>query len=387
MVAGIERRDDQLRAASRLKDEFLATLSHELRTPLNAVSGWLQILRMQPADPAMIERALASMERNTKAQVRLIEDMLDVSRIITGKLQLKTEVVDLVGVVESALDVSGPTATAKGVRLHRDLLPGPQYVTGDADRLQQVMWNLLSNAVKFTPAGGDVRVTMAHEGGGFVVQVKDTGAGLEPNFLPHIFDRFRQADGSTSRQHGGLGLGLAIVHDLVTMHGGRVDAASDGPGRGATFTVTLPKFSAVAGAVSVPARQARTADLDGLLVLAVDDNSESLDVAGEALSRAGARVELAGDAERALSALAARRFDVLVCDLAMPHVDGFDLLRQIREDYSEPGHYLPAVAVSAHAGDDAKARAKRVGFQAFVTKPYTFDTLVHAVARAAGRKA
>jgi signal transduction histidine kinase/CheY-like chemotaxis protein len=385
MVAGIERRDDQLRTGSRIKDEFLQTLSHELRTPLTAVSGWLQILRRQPADPALLDRALSSMERNTRAQVRLIEDMLDVSRIITGKLQLKSDVVDLVTAIEAALDVISPTAASKGVRMIRALPPGPRFVTGDADRLQQVMWNLLSNAVKFTPPGGEVRVAVAEEGGEFIVRVRDTGAGIAADFLPHIFDRFRQANGSTSRHHGGLGLGLAIVQDLVMMHGGHVEAASDGPGRGALFTVVLPRRESTAPSAPTRTVHARTADLDGLIVLAVDDNLESLDVAGEALSRAGARVELADNASRALSALSLRRFDVLVCDLAMPEIDGFELLRRIRRDPPEPGRLLPAVAVSAHTAIEVQAEAQRTGFQGFVSKPYAFDALVLAVAQAAGR--
>jgi signal transduction histidine kinase/CheY-like chemotaxis protein len=386
MVAGIERRDDQLRVASRLKDEFLATLSHELRTPLNAVAGWLQILRLKPADPMVMERALASMDRNTKAQVRLIEDLLDVSRIITGKLQLKTEVVDLVGVVESALDVAMPGASAKGVQIQRTLLPSPRLVSGDPDRLQQVMWNLLSNAVKFTPTGGRIDVTMAESQGLYSVEVRDTGIGLSPEFLPLIFDRFRQADGSTSRSHGGLGLGLAIVHDLVAMHGGRVEARSDGPGLGAVFNVILPQLL-VPGVLSpVPVQLTNNIDLEGLLVLTVDDNLESLDIVGQALSGAGARVELASDATRALAALARRRFDVLVCDLAMPGLDGYELLRVIREDDARNGRrFLPAVAVSAHTSPGDHERARAAGFQAFVSKPYPFDTLVDAVARAVGR--
>ncbi len=384
MVAGIERRDEQLRTASRLKDEFLAALSHELRTPLNAIVGWLQILRTSPDNPPLRERALNSLDRNARAQARLIEDLLDVSRIVTGKLQLNTAVVDLVTVIDAALDVIRPAASAKGITVERDLLPSPRLVAGDADRLQQVVWNLLSNAVKFTPSGGRVDVSLTEAAASYTITVRDTGIGIPPEFLPRMFDRFLQADGSTTRQHGGLGLGLAIVRDLVVMHGGRVEASSAGPGHGATFSVVLPQLltsRAPAGGVLSPSETR----LDGLSVLVVDDDPEARDVAAAALTGAGAVVCTAADAQAALGQLELEDFDALVCDIAMPDVDGYTLLRRIRALELERGRFLPAVALTAYASADDQARAHAVGYQGFVSKPFEFSALVTAVGSAAGR--
>jgi signal transduction histidine kinase/CheY-like chemotaxis protein len=377
MVGEVERRDEQLRAASRLKDEFLAAVSHELRTPLNAILGWLQILRTAPATPGMQERALGSLERNARAQARLIEDLLDISRIVSGKLHLKTGIVDLVTVVDAAIEVVRPAADAKHITIERRLPPDPCVVTGDADRLQQIVWNLLSNAVKFTPSGGRVEIQARQEGGTCLIEVRDSGIGISKDFLPYVFDRFRQADGSMTRQQGGLGLGLAIVRELVELHGGTVSASSDGHERGATFSIRLPRLAAAAVRQAEPA-QKRAADLHDLAVLVVDDDADSRDVAGAALATVGARVEAVDSSAKALRAIGVRAFDVLVCDIAMPDVDGLTLMRQVRE----AGIVTPAVAVTAYASSDERARASAAGFQEFVAKPYDLSTLVDAIARA-----
>jgi signal transduction histidine kinase/ActR/RegA family two-component response regulator len=385
MVSGIERRDEELRTANRQKDDFLAVLSHELRTPLNAIVGWLQILRMQPKDPEIIERALTSLDRNARAQARLIEDMLDVSRIITGKLQLKAGVVDLCSVVEASTDVIRPAADQKGLVLDlRIATPSPCFVSGDSDRLQQVVSNLLSNAVKFTATGGRVEVRLSEAGSDYAVRVRDTGIGVAPEFLPRVFDRFRQADGSVTRAHGGLGLGLAIVRDLVVLHGGRVEAASDGDGKGATFTIVLPQL--LAAQVDGPRETSPVSmkRLDGFLVLVADDDLDARHLAAQALQAAGARVELVAGGVEALRILEHREFGAFVCDIAMPDIDGYSLLLKIRELELIKGRFMPAVAVTAHAGVADEARAHIVGYQAFVVKPYEFSTLSNAVATAAG---
>ena len=383
MLAEVERREEQLRGANRVKDEFLAALSHELRTPLNAVLGWIQVLRTTPPDPAVTVRAYESIERNARAQVTLIEDLLDISRIITGKLHFKTETVELGPIVEAALEVVRPAAAAKDITIERHLDSAPLTVTGDPHRLQQIAWNLLSNAVKFTARGGRVIVSLRGEIDQIVLEVSDNGIGIPPEFLPHVFDRFRQADGSLSRRHGGLGLGLAIAHELTELHGGQIRASSEGEGRGATFTVALPRRAPLSetAAVDAPAVAPR---LDSLRVLVVDDDDEARALAATVVGSMGGDVESVATAEEALSRLGQADFDVLLCDLAMPGTDGFELMRRLRQIERRTFRYTPAVAVSAHVGQGAEARAKAAGFQAFVSKPYDLETLVAAIATATG---
>jgi signal transduction histidine kinase/ActR/RegA family two-component response regulator len=384
MVSEVERRDEQLRAASRLKDEFLAALSHELRTPLNAVLGWIQVLRTTPADPVTTARAYESIERNARAQASLIEDLLDISRIVSGKLHVRSEPVDLVGVIAAALEVVRPTAEAKQIALTRRLLPAPQTVIGDGRRLQQIAWNLLSNAVKFTARGGRVLVTLRADGGSYVLEVQDDGIGIAPAFLPFVFERFRQADGSITRRHGGLGLGLAIARELTELHGGTIRATSDGEQRGATFSVTLPQ-SPPRGVDAPPAPHGDAAFLQGLSVLVVDDDRDAKEMATALLSAGGARVRTASSAEGALRAIASEPFDVLLCDLAMPGTDGYELMQRIRAGAGRPGQRTPAVAVSAAAGRAVEARARRSGYDGFVSKPFSIDELIAAIRLAIGR--
>ena len=384
MVSEVERRDEQLRAASRLKDEFLAALSHELRTPLNAVLGWIQVLRTTPPDRITTARAYESIERNARAQASLIEDLLDISRIVSGKLHVKTEHVELVGVIEAALEVVRPTAEAKQVTIARRLLPPPHVVVGDTQRLQQIAWNLLSNAVKFTGKGGRVTVELRAEQDNYVFEVTDDGIGIAPDFLPYVFERFRQADGSITRRHGGLGLGLAIARELTELHGGRITATSAGDNRGATFAVTLPR-AAARSAMALQAPVGDAAFLQGLSVLVVDDDQDAKDLATVLLSNAGATVKAASSAEEALRTMAANRFDLLLCDLAMPGIDGYELMQLVRENSDLPHHRTPAVAVSAHAGTVVETRARASGYDGFVSKPYGVDQLFTAIRLALGR--
>jgi signal transduction histidine kinase/ActR/RegA family two-component response regulator len=384
MVTHIERREEELRAANRLKDEFLAALSHELRTPLNAIVGWLQILRTNPTDPEIVNRAIVRLDRNARAQVRLIEDLLDISRIVSGKLELKLAAIDLPSVVQSAIDVVRPSAETKRIALDAALLPSPSLVSGDPDRLQQVLVNLLSNAVKFTPEGGRVAIELTATASTYSVTVTDSGIGIAPEFLPHVFDRFRQADGSITRQHGGLGLGLAIARDLVELHGGRLDAESPGLGQGATFTVVLPRLLADVA----PAREPRRRDLvrlDGVVrVLVTDDDRDARDVARQALAAAGARVVLAGNAAETLAAREHQTFDVFVCDIQMPDVDGCTLLKQVRSRPNGTDGRIPAVAVTAHAGVAEQDRVRAAGYDQVVIKPYDFSVLTRAISDVLG---
>jgi signal transduction histidine kinase len=379
MVAEVERRDEQLRSASRLKDEFLAALSHELRTPLNAVLGWIQVLRLAPYDPALTARAYLSIERNARAQTALIEDLLDISRVVTGKLHFKVEVVDLTAIVEAALEVVRPAAEAKSITIERQLLPSPQHVLGDANRLQQIAWNVLSNAVKFTAGGGRVEVSLGTVGDNYVLEVADDGVGIAPEFLPHVFDRFRQADGSLTRPHGGLGLGLAIARELTELHGGRIVARSAGSGRGTTLTVTLPRSAASprVAAGPAPGNSADAPRLDGTTVLVIDDDEDTRELGRLVLASAGADVLAVSSGAEALRLLAAKRHvDIIMCDLAMPGMDGYELMRTIRADEASTGRSIPAIAVSAHAGATVEARARDAGFQGFMAKPYNLEPLL-----------
>jgi signal transduction histidine kinase/ActR/RegA family two-component response regulator len=376
----------EAQVANRLKDEFLAIVSHELRTPLNAIMGWASLLRTGRLDAARSEQALDTIERNVKTQAQIVADLLDVSRIITGKLALDVQPVDLVTVVEAALDVLRPAAVGKQIALEARLEP-LDPVSGDPQRLQQVIWNLLSNSVKFTPPGGRVEVTLARAGATARIQVRDTGQGIPADFLPHVFDRFRQADASTTRRHGGLGLGLAIVRHLVELHAGHVEAESLGEGRGATFTVVLPlrplpmplQLPRADGDPSLDA--AELAVLRGLHVLVVDDEPDTRAVAAAVLERCGCRVSLADGAAPAFALFERDRPDVLLVDLAMPGEDGYSLLRRVRGRSPGEGGQVPAAALTAHASSEDRARALAAGFQMHLAKPVSAGTLAWATAR------
>jgi signal transduction histidine kinase/DNA-binding response OmpR family regulator len=381
-------------AANRTKDEFLATLSHELRTPLTAVLGWAHLLRSGKLTDETAANALETIERNARAQSQLIDDLLDVSRIITGKLSLDTRAIELAPIVEAAINSVRPAAQAKNIQLHADLNHATGLVAGDASRLQQVVWNLFSNSIKFTPQNGRVNVSLKRSNSHAEITVSDTGQGISPEFLPHVFDRFRQADGTTTRTHGGLGLGLAIVRHLVELHGGTVHADSAGAGQGATFTVNLPlinsdvDYSEAERARSTPVDVETTVSyslLDGLRVLVVDDEVDTRDLIAAVLARVGAEVQTAATASEALQALEHWIPDVLVSDIGMPDEDGYTLIKKVRElDAKQPG-WIPALALTAYASVEDRMRALSAGFQMHMTKPLDPAELVAVVASLCGR--
>jgi signal transduction histidine kinase/ActR/RegA family two-component response regulator len=371
------------REASRLKDEFLAAVSHELRTPLNAILGWTHILEKTETQDETVRKAVGALSRSAHAQNRVIQDLLDVSRIITGKLELAPAPLDLRRVIESVIESIRPIADAKGVRLDVRLPDAPCPVYGDYDRLRQVVQNLLSNAVKFTPAQGVVIARITEEGVAFSLTVSDTGIGISSRFLPHVFERFRQADASTTRGYGGLGLGLAIVKELIEQHGGRVSASSPGPGFGSMFTITLPRF---AGVTAELPRQREVADtvpaLHGITVLAIDDNADALEIVTRILHGVGAIVQTASSGAEALSYLREREADVVLCDLAMPEMDGFEVLHLIRQLESSAERLTPVFAVSAFASADDRIRCLAAGFSGHVAKPWSASELIRIVAGA-----
>jgi PAS domain S-box-containing protein len=374
--------------ANRVKDEFLATLSHELRTPLTAILGWASMLRTGRFDEDATRRALETIERNARAQRQIVEDVLDVSRIVTGRLRLDARPVELGPLVESAIEGVRPAAEAKNVSLSTKLARDAGTISADPDRLQQVMWNLLSNAVKFTPQGGRVEVELRRDGRHAVVRVADTGQGIAAEFLPYVFDRFRQADSSTTRQHGGLGLGLAIVRHLVELHGGSVRAESEGAGRGSAFTVTLPlkavapspRFEGAGGPRAAAGPEAQMPSLAGKSLLLVEDDEDARVMLRSLLEGRGARVTAAASAAEAWEALAGARFDVLLSDIGMPVEDGYSLVRRLREREAARGGLLPAVALTAYARDEDRTRALLSGFHAHVSKPVNPAELVAVVA-------
>jgi signal transduction histidine kinase/ActR/RegA family two-component response regulator len=379
--------------ANHLKDEFLATVSHELRTPLNAVLGWARMLELEQLPPARAKDAIAIIERNALALAHIIEDLLDVSRIGAGTLHLAPQPVDLVAVAQAAMDAVRPLASTKNVRLaFSPDLEALELLSGDADRLQQVIWNLLANAIKFTPEGGRVGVFIERSNDSMEVRVVDTGEGISPAFLPHVFERFRQADGATTRRYTGLGLGLAIVRQLVELHGGTVHAASEGVGRGATFTVRLP-ISAGEGhggqvaALGERRTAASTASpmpclprLDQLRILIVDDNLDGRSLTSLMLTEAGASVKAVASVRDALQMLEVERPDALVSDIGLPEEDGYALIRQIRQDEAEHGGFLPAVALTDYARTEDRARILAAGFQMHVPKPCEPAELTAAIA-------
>jgi PAS domain S-box-containing protein len=383
----IERHE--MARASRVKDEFLATMSHELRTPLNAISGWASILRKKPRDEDRLDRGLEVIARNVKAQARLVNDLLDISRIISGKLELRLKRTEVTPIVLAAADVVRPAADGKGVGLVVEVDPHLGETVADPERLQQIVWNLLTNAVRFTPRGGCVTVACAREESDVVVRVRDTGAGISGENLPYVFERFMQVDSTITRSHGGLGLGLAIVRHLVEGHGGRVAAESEGLGRGATFTVTLPIRAVSPREVAARARDEIELDadpevvgpetsLDGVRVLVVDDDADSIEVLRMVLENAGAQVTAATSARRAFDALDGRSaFDLIISDIGMPEIDGYSLMRRIR---SRPGGTnVPAIALTAYARAEDAELASIAGYQVHLPKPVDERQLLESV--------
>ena len=383
--------------AGRIKDEFLATLSHEIRTPLNAILGWSQIMRGS-TDPEDIASGLEVIERNARAQSQIVEDLLDMSRIISGKVRLDVQQLNLSAVVQSAVDTARPTAEAKGIRLRSviDPLHGV-VVSGDSNRLQQVLWNLISNAIKFTPKEGQVRVLLERVNSNLEVSVVDTGEGIKPEFLPHVFDRFRQADASTTRRHGGLGLGLSIVKQLVELHGGSVRVNSIGAGKGTTFIVSLPLMAlhiqdslesdryhprVSRGLPSLPDVQS---DIAGVRVLVIDDEPDARALVKRLLEDCKASVRSTGSVNEAVKWIESGEFDVLVSDIGMPGEDGYSLIKRVRHLDKKKGGDIPAIALTAYARAEDRVKAVAAGFLMHVAKPVEPIELITMVAAAAGR--
>jgi PAS domain S-box-containing protein len=385
---------EKAEAASRSKDEFVAMISHEIRTPLNSILGWAQMLRRGKFDQAETDRAVEIIERNARSQSQLIEDLLDISRVITGKLTLNVRSVELAQIIESALDSIRPAAEAKDIQLQARLESRGSLVSGDPNRLQQVIWNLLSNAVKFTPRHGRVDVSLERIDSQLQIAVSDSGVGINPEFLPFVFDRFSQANSTSARKYGGLGLGLAIVRHLAELHGGTVRAESLGEGQGATFIVTLP-VKAVRGETSEIGRVAQGVEntgllsdaiaLDGLRVMIVDDEAETRDLLTAMLSRRGAEVRACASAAEALEEIKQWRPLVLVSDIGMPDEDGYALIGKLRALGPERGGGVPAIALTAYARSEDRMRALASGFQMHVPKPIEAGELIVVIASLAGR--
>ncbi len=381
----------EAQVANRMKDEFLATVSHELRTPLNAIIGWSHLLRSGRLDEATVARAVETIDRNAKSQAQLIEDILDVSRMITGKLKLNNEPVDLAAVINAAIDSVQLAADAKEIHLAVALDPSARHTIGDANRLQQVVWNLLANAIKFTPANGGIEVKVERAGRYAQLCISDSGQGINAQFLPFIFDRFRQADGTSTRQHGGLGLGLAIVRQLVELHGGTIKAESEGDGKGATFIIKLPLAPARKGSLrrdcvtriaskSEEVNVAVMPQLDDVRVLLVDDDPDTLQILSVMLEESKASVQIAASVREALEVLDWFTPDVLVSDLAMPDEDGYSLIGKIRQ---ANGRNIPAVALTSYVRVEDRTRALSAGFNIFVPKPVQPNELIAAIANLA----
>jgi PAS domain S-box-containing protein len=392
-----QREREKAEEANRLKDEFLATISHELRSPLNAILGWARMLNDKWLDEEKSARALEVIYKSARAQSQLISDLLDVSRIITGKLRIEPKTVSMIPIVEAAMDVARPAADAKKIQIISDLDPAAGPVSGDANRLQQIVWNLLSNAIKFTPSGRHVTVRLEREAANVKLTVSDTGEGIEREFLPFVFDRFRQFDSGPTRPTGGLGLGLAIVRHVAELHGGTVSAASHGRGQGATFTVTLPLAAPrqepseaprdqPADAVELPQSPDSASDrLRDLRVLVVDDDTDARDLFSLILISYGAEVRSCASAPEALNVLDEWGPDVLVSDIGMPVEDGFELMKKVRAREPERGGLVPALALTAYARADDARRALNAGYQAHVPKPVEPGELATLVADLAGR--
>jgi PAS domain S-box-containing protein len=384
-----ERLYRQAEESSQLKDEFLATVSHELRNPLNAIQGWARMLRAGQIPQEGIPKALDTIERNARAQTQLIDDLLDVSRIITGKLRMDVRPTDPNIFIEAAIEAVQPAAEAKGVRIQKVMDTGGASVPGDPVRLQQVVWNLLSNAIKFTPRGGHVRVLLERVNSHVEIVVSDSGQGIPAEFLPHVFDRFRQADQRSTRKHGGMGLGLAIVKHLIELHGGSVKAASPGADQGATFTVRLPvapiyQVDPAAGGVHPAARSLLpqpefTERLDGIRILVVDDEPDTRELLKVGLENCGAEVTVAASVADALRAIERAAPDVLISDIGMPDEDGYDLIRQVRRSAAKDGGRMPAIALTAYARVEDRLKALRSGYHMHVPKPVELAELITVV--------
>jgi len=375
--------------SNRLKDEFLATVSHELRTPLTAILGWARMLEAGGLDADTVARAVETIRRNAKSQSQIIDDILDVSRIITGNFHLDLQPLELAPIVEAAINVVRPTAEAKGIDIETHFDSQPTLVPGDASRLQQVVWNLLTNAIKFTPTGGTVQIRINHLDSFGEIQVSDNGQGISPEFLPFVFDRFRQADSTTTRRHGGLGLGLAIVRHLVEIHGGTTLAESPGPEKGATFTVRLPVVnSRSSNGLNQAQREFECMNGDyhpalrGLHVLVVDDDDDTLQMIAAALARAGANVILALSVDQAIARIRESLPDVIVSDIAMPGQDGYALMKKVHALNHVP--VIPAIAITAYAREEDRQLALSSGFQAYLPKPIEIAELITILARLVG---
>ena len=391
-----ERLYRQAEESGRLKEEFLATISHELRTPLSAILGWARMLRLGQLSEEHTAKALDTIERNARAQAQLVDDLLDVSRIMTGKLRMDVRPSDPNAFIDAAVDAVRPAAEAKGVRVQKVIDTGAISIPGDPVRLQQVVWNLLSNAIKFTPRGGRVQIRSERVNSHLEIVVSDTGQGITADFLPHVFDRFRQADQKTSRQHGGMGLGLAIVRHLVEMHGGTVSAESEGEGKGATFTVTLPitplyQIDSSGGRVHPAARDLLPPDegtdrLDGLNILVVDDEPDTRELLKQGLEYCGANVRVAGSASEAVDELVVSVPDILISDVGMPGIDGYDLIRQIRDLPRNRGGKVAAIALTAYTRTEDRLQALRAGYDMHVPKPVELAELVAVAVSVARRK-
>lgn len=391
----IRERDARKHAeeADRLKDEFLATLSHELRTPLTSILGWASMIRSGDVEGSNATRAVETIERNARSQARLIDDLLDVSRIITGNLRLDLHPLNLAPIVEAAIDALRPTADVKGIQIRAET-SGDCLVKGDANRLRQVIWNLLSNSIKFTQRGGMVTIDLRCVGSTVRLKVADTGEGISPEFLPYVFDRFRQAEGSISRKQGGLGLGLAVVRHLVELHGGSISAESAGPGQGALFTVELPLAEerrdparAEERRREVERRHSRKGSirLDGIHVLLVEDDDDSRKLIGTMLKRYGARVTSTKSAAEALQVFANDLPDILISDIGMPDEDGYEFIRKLRELPPEKGGRTPAIALTGYASRKDRERALAAGYHQHMAKPIEQADMIAAIAALIGR--
>ena len=376
--------------ANQLKDEFLATLSHELRTPLNAILGWSQLILQGTMSKEHIQRGLEIIERNAHAQNKLIEDLLEMSSIISGKVRLDVQRLDLANIAEAAVESVAPAAEAKGIQLRKQIDPAAGVVSGDNNRLQQIIWNLLSNAVKFTPKEGSIDVIVERVSSHLEVTIKDSGLGIKPEFLPHVFDRFRQADSSLTRNYGGLGLGLAIVKQLVGLHGGTVRAESDGEGKGASFIITLPlapirdRKDLGHALAQLSASDSEHIMLSGVKVLVVDDEQDARGLIKEVLTQCEAIVTTAANAEEALDILMKQKPDVMISDIGMPEKDGFQLIREVRSFPATQGGKTPAIALTAFAHSEDRTKAMLAGYQMHLSKPVQAHELIAAIANLTG---
>lgn len=389
LLVRAERARSEAEAANRIKDEFLATLSHELRTPLTSLLGWSSVLREAKRDEKVLTQGLEAIDRNAKVQAQLIDDLLDVSRIVSGKLNLDVRPLDISSVARAAINVVRPAADAKGITLDYSAEPGLGAISADSARLQQIIWNLLSNAVKFTPHGGKISVRLEQDGSDARFTIQDTGQGIDSEFLPRVFDRFRQADSSTTRSFGGLGLGLAIVRHLVELHGGTVSAHSDGVNKGATFSATFPlladRAEPIAVALSGEMKCFEARSLDGLRVLLVDDEPEARQILSTVITRTGAEVRTCNSASEALAKLAEWKPDVILSDIAMPDEDGYSFINKVRALPRDEGGEIPAAALTAYAREADRSQALAAGYQMHIAKPIGAGQLVSMIARLAGR--